>query len=100
MATLGFEDYIEPLKVYLTRYREVVFCNFFSFVFLSLVMVWSCIMVFRFSVPVEVTNFLFVCFCYGLNGMLQMEVCHGLRLSYLIVYNFMSVRVCLCVLFI
>ncbi|KAL2933845.1 Nuclear transcription factor Y subunit B-8 [Bienertia sinuspersici] len=22
MATLGFEDYIEPLKVYLTRYRE------------------------------------------------------------------------------
>ncbi|KAI8560371.1 hypothetical protein RHMOL_Rhmol04G0250700 [Rhododendron molle] len=51
MATLGFEDYIEPLKVYLTRYRE-------------------------FSVPVEVTIFLFVCFCYGLNGMLQMEVCH------------------------
>lgn len=23
MATLGFEDYIEPLKLYLTRYREV-----------------------------------------------------------------------------
>ena len=23
MATLGFEDYIDPLKVYLTRYREV-----------------------------------------------------------------------------
>ena len=23
MATLGFEDYIEPLKVYLARYREV-----------------------------------------------------------------------------
>jgi len=22
MATLGFEDYIEPLKVYLARYRE------------------------------------------------------------------------------
>ncbi|CAI0427041.1 unnamed protein product [Linum tenue] len=22
MATLGFEDYIEPLKVYLSRYRE------------------------------------------------------------------------------
>ncbi|VVB02434.1 unnamed protein product [Arabis nemorensis] len=22
MATLGFEDYIEPLKIYLTRYRE------------------------------------------------------------------------------
>nr|GMD59663.1 Nuclear transcription factor Y subunit B-8 [Ipomoea batatas] len=22
MATLGFEDYIDPLKVYLTRYRE------------------------------------------------------------------------------
>jgi hypothetical protein len=24
MATLGFEDYIEPLKVYLARYREVI----------------------------------------------------------------------------
>ncbi|XP_076958733.1 nuclear transcription factor Y subunit B-1-like [Bidens hawaiensis] len=24
MATLGFEDYIEPLKVYLSRYREVI----------------------------------------------------------------------------
>ena len=23
MATLGFEDYVEPLKVYLTKYREV-----------------------------------------------------------------------------
>ncbi|XP_076885953.1 nuclear transcription factor Y subunit B-8-like [Bidens hawaiensis] len=25
MATLGFEDYIEPLKSYLNRYREVTF---------------------------------------------------------------------------
>lgn len=25
MATLGFEDYIEPLKAYLMRYREVKF---------------------------------------------------------------------------
>lgn len=99
MATLGFEDYIEPLKVYLTRYREVVFCKKFPYVFKFEYGV-SCIMVFQFSVPVEVTIFLFVCFCYGLNGMLQMEVCHGLRLSYLIVYNFTSVRVCLCVLFI
>ena len=24
MATLGFEDYIDPLKVYLTKYREVI----------------------------------------------------------------------------
>lgn len=24
MATLGFEDYIEPLKIYLARYREVI----------------------------------------------------------------------------
>lgn len=24
MATLGFEDYIEPLKSYLSRYREVL----------------------------------------------------------------------------
>lgn len=23
MATLGFEDYLEPLKIYLARYREV-----------------------------------------------------------------------------
>ncbi|XP_058003515.1 nuclear transcription factor Y subunit B isoform X1 [Hevea brasiliensis] len=23
MSTLGFEDYIDPLKIYLTRYREV-----------------------------------------------------------------------------
>ncbi|CAI0426963.1 unnamed protein product [Linum tenue] len=28
MATLGFEDYIEPLKVYLSRYREVRFLAF------------------------------------------------------------------------
>lgn len=28
MATLGFEDYIEPLKIYLTRYREV--CSGFT----------------------------------------------------------------------
>ena len=24
MSTLGFEDYIEPLKIYLSRYREVM----------------------------------------------------------------------------
>lgn len=33
MATLGFEDYIAPLKAYLARYREVVAnlsCPFFS----------------------------------------------------------------------
>lgn len=29
MATLGFEDYIEPLKVYLARYREVISLSFF-----------------------------------------------------------------------
>ena len=28
MATLGFEDYIDPLKVYLTRYREVIYVLF------------------------------------------------------------------------
>ncbi|CAN1304594.1 Nuclear transcription factor Y subunit B-8 [Linum perenne] len=32
MATLGFEDYIDPLKVYLTRYREV---SFLSYLFLG-----------------------------------------------------------------
>lgn len=32
MATLGFEDYIDPLKSYLTRYREVnLFLVFFGF---------------------------------------------------------------------
>ncbi|CAH9078236.1 unnamed protein product [Cuscuta epithymum] len=38
MATLGFEDYIEPLKVYLTRYREMEvshFCFAFQLSFLS-----------------------------------------------------------------
>ena len=34
MATLGFEDYIEPLKVYLARYREVTFIS------LSLSLFW------------------------------------------------------------
>jgi nuclear transcription Y subunit beta len=29
MATLGFEDYIELLKVYLARYREVILFYFF-----------------------------------------------------------------------
>lgn len=28
MATLGFEDYIDPLKIYLTKYREVIIQNF------------------------------------------------------------------------
>ncbi|KAI4302353.1 hypothetical protein MLD38_038108 [Melastoma candidum] len=28
MATLGFEDYIEPLKIYLARYREVTLLSF------------------------------------------------------------------------
>ena len=27
MATLGFEDYLEPLKVYLARYREVSYIS-------------------------------------------------------------------------
>lgn len=35
MATLGFEDYIEPLRVYLARYREVILplLLFFQLVF-------------------------------------------------------------------
>ncbi|XP_058110161.1 nuclear transcription factor Y subunit B-like isoform X1 [Magnolia sinica] len=28
MATLGFEEYIEPLKVYLQKFREVTFFSF------------------------------------------------------------------------
>ncbi|KAK6126038.1 hypothetical protein DH2020_040152 [Rehmannia glutinosa] len=31
MATLGFEDYIDPLKVYLARYREVIVFSFVGF---------------------------------------------------------------------
>jgi hypothetical protein len=33
MATLGFEDYLEPLKIYLARYREV--CCFDSLIMCS-----------------------------------------------------------------
>lgn len=33
MATLGFEDYIDPLKVYLARYREVAPFVFFYLCF-------------------------------------------------------------------
>jgi nuclear transcription Y subunit beta len=29
MATLGFEDYIDPLKVYLAKYREVTLFAYF-----------------------------------------------------------------------
>lgn len=25
MATLGFEEYVEPLKIYLQKYREVIY---------------------------------------------------------------------------
>lgn len=37
MATLGFEDYIEPLKVYLARYREVISLSFFFLIWLMYV---------------------------------------------------------------
>lgn len=37
MATLGFEDYIEPLKVYLARYREIIFLFSFASFFLGIV---------------------------------------------------------------
>ncbi|KAL5711302.1 Nuclear transcription factor Y subunit B-8 [Ranunculus cassubicifolius] len=33
MATLGFEDYIDPLKVYLNRYREVYVLTLVSIMF-------------------------------------------------------------------
>ncbi|AEC09605.1 unnamed protein product [Arabidopsis thaliana] len=32
MATLGFEDYLEPLKIYLARYREVFETNSVLFI--------------------------------------------------------------------
>ncbi|PIN05085.1 CCAAT-binding factor, subunit A (HAP3) [Handroanthus impetiginosus] len=31
MATLGFEDYIDPLKAYVTRYREVIVFSLVGF---------------------------------------------------------------------
>lgn len=31
MATLGFEDYIEPLRIYLARYREVIIVQLLPF---------------------------------------------------------------------
>lgn len=37
MATLGFEDYIEPLKVYLARYREVISLSCFFLIWLMYV---------------------------------------------------------------
>lgn len=41
MATLGFEDYIDPLKAYLARYREVFFLLFNSFYEFSLFAFWK-----------------------------------------------------------
>lgn len=41
MATLGFEDYIDPLKVYLTRYREVKSIFFCLFTTLSIFIIKS-----------------------------------------------------------
>ena len=40
MSTLGFEDYVEPLRLYLLKYREVgcptrVLCTSTSFVFIT-----------------------------------------------------------------
>ena len=35
--TLEFEDYIEPLKVYLARYREIIFLFSFASFFLGIV---------------------------------------------------------------
>ncbi|CAL9007849.1 unnamed protein product [Prunus brigantina] len=32
MATLGFEDYIEPLRIYLARYREVIIVQLLPFI--------------------------------------------------------------------
>lgn len=32
MATLGFEDYIEPLRIYLARYREVIIVQLLPYI--------------------------------------------------------------------
>ena len=37
MATLGFEDYIDPLKIYLSRYREVIISKLFHSFFYIIV---------------------------------------------------------------
>ncbi|KAL1815970.1 hypothetical protein ACET3Z_018544 [Daucus carota] len=41
MATLGFEDYIEPLKVYLARYREMEVCKCYHW-FYNLYLLLNC----------------------------------------------------------
>ncbi|CAN7007408.1 unnamed protein product [Brassica rapa subsp. trilocularis] len=50
MSTLGFEDYLEPLKVYLTRYREVSY--------ISLLLLSSCYvrLILYFHLPVYGDN--------------------------------------------
>lgn len=44
MATLGFEDYIEPLKVYLARYREVNEFGVFFFLLLQYMLLFCLIL--------------------------------------------------------
>ena len=73
MATLGFEDYIDPLKVYLARYREVV--SFFT----------HCLEI----LFVKCLTILFLVLFWP-EQMLQMEVWHGLLLSYFVDLNFTS----------
>ncbi|XP_057784530.1 nuclear transcription factor Y subunit B-8-like isoform X2 [Salvia miltiorrhiza] len=41
MATLGFEEYIAPLKVYLARYREVPNLTLISFLVQSVSNLWN-----------------------------------------------------------
>ena len=50
MSTLGFEDYLEPLKVYLARYREVSY--------ISLLLLSSCYvrLILSFHLPVYVAE--------------------------------------------
>ncbi|XP_058738162.1 nuclear transcription factor Y subunit B-like isoform X1 [Vicia villosa] len=43
MATLGFEDYIDPLKIYLTRYRENYFEVLLLLCFLLMVVFFRCL---------------------------------------------------------
>ena len=62
MSTLGFEDYLEPLKVYLARYREVSY--------ISLLLLSSCYvrLILSFHLPV------YVCMVAETILMLQLEV--------------------------
>ena len=66
MATLGFEDYIDPLKVYLTRYREVIFL---------------------FSLPTHLPTYLYCLLSYASSRRGSLDFTHLLCFSLLFFYD-------------